>query len=120
MTIRQERIRELIREHLSTLFLTDISDPALIGLTVTDVRVDREIEYADVYVHALGEDERREDVMAGLHRARGFIRTRLAKGLRIRHTPELHFHWDDVLENADHMERLLDSLDIPPEDDDRT
>jgi ribosome-binding factor A len=115
MTIRQERIQELIHNHLSMLLLTDVTDPALQGLTVTDVKVDREIEYADVFIQALGEDEREQEIMHGLKRANGFLRRELATRLRIRNMPILRFYWDHSLANAEHIEALLDSLNIEPE-----
>lgn len=110
MSIRQERIQELIQTHLSMLFMMEVTDPALQGLTVTQVRVDREIEYADIYIHALGEDEREPEVMAGLERANGFLRRQLAGRLSLRKVPVLHFHWDERLAAADHMEQILDAL----------
>ncbi|NJL93727.1 MAG: 30S ribosome-binding factor RbfA [Anaerolineae bacterium] len=110
MTIRQERIRELIHSRLSHLLQYDVTDPALSGVTVTEVKLDREIQYADVYVHALGADRREEEVMAGLRRANGWLRREVANRLRIRHMPNLHFHWDHQLQAADHIEALLDTL----------
>jgi ribosome-binding factor A len=110
MTIRQERIRELIHSRLSYLFQNEVTDPALQGVTVTDVKIDREIQYADVYVHALGEDSREKDVLRGLERAVGFLRREVANSLSIRHTPQLHFHWDSTLAAADHIESLLDEI----------
>ena len=121
MTIRQERIQDLIRSHLSDILLIEATDPAIQGITITDVRVDREIEYADIFVHALGADNREKDVMQGLERASGFLRHNLAKRLHIRKMPVLHFHWDRTLAAADHMEALLDQLkesgDIPSDRD---
>lgn len=110
MTIKQERVQELIQERLSTLLLLEITDPALQDVTITDVRVDREIEYADIYVNALGDESREDEVMKGLERAKGFMRKHLAATLRLRRTPQLHFHWDRQLATASHIEALLDSL----------
>lgn len=110
MTIKQARVQELIHERLSTLLLMEITDPALQDVTITEVRVDREIEYADIYVNALGDESREAEVMKGLQRASGFMRKHLANTLRIRRTPQLHFHWDRQLANASHIEALLDSL----------
>ncbi|MCL4878456.1 MAG: 30S ribosome-binding factor RbfA [Anaerolineae bacterium] len=110
MTIKQERVQELIQERLSTLLLMEITDPALQDVTITDVRVDREIEYADIYVNALGDESREDEVMKGLERAKGFMRKHLAATLRLRRTPQLHFHWDHQLAAASHIEELLDSL----------
>jgi ribosome-binding factor A len=114
MTIKQERAAHLIHNILSELLMTEVTDPALSGVTVTDVTVDREIEYADVYVHALDD---RDEVMAGLERANGFLRRELAVRTRFRKTPVLHFHWDVALEHGERIDELLDSLEIPPEED---
>lgn len=118
MTIKQERIQELIHTHLSSLLLTEVTDPALQGVTVTEVRVDREIEYAEIYVNALGDDSRQPEVMAGLKRANGFLRRELAHRLSIRKMPVLRFHWDEQLAVGDHMEALLDAIkaELPPEE----
>jgi ribosome-binding factor A len=114
MSIKQERVQELLLAHLSSAILTEVTDPALRNITITDVRVDKEIQYADIYVHALGDDGREAAVMAGLKRANGFLRSTLAKRLRLRQMPVLHFHWDAQLAAADHMDDLLNSLDKPP------
>ncbi|WP_119066995.1 30S ribosome-binding factor RbfA [Aggregatilinea lenta] len=114
MTIKQERAARLIQDILSTLLMIEVTDPALDGITVTGVKVDREIEYADVYVHVLDE-ERRDEVMAGLQRASGFLRHELAQRIRYRNTPVLHFHWDVALERGERIDSLLDQLNIQPE-----
>jgi len=112
MTIKQERVATLIRNILSTLLMTKVTDPALETVTVTDVKVDREFEYADVYVHALDDQA---EVMAGLARASGFLRRELAQRVRLRNVPVLHFHWDVSVERGERIDQILESLDIPPE-----
>jgi ribosome-binding factor A len=114
MTIKQERAAQLIQEIMSELLMSEVTDPALQDVTVTGVRVDREIEYANIYVVS-GDD--RETVMAGLERATGFLRRELAARTSFRKTPALRFHWDATLERAEHIEELLDSLNLPPEPD---
>ena len=116
--IRQKRTAEQIRIILSELFLRGFSDPRLQGLTFTEVRIDRELQYADIYVNALGDDSRQEEVMAALLGARGFLRRELASRLTLRTVPHLHFHWDPTMANAERISRLLDSLDIPAESED--
>jgi len=100
MTIKQERLQDRIREILSGLLLTEVTDPALRNVSVTDVRLDREIEHATVYVNALGEEARQGEVMAGLKRANGFLRRETGKRLSIRRIPELRFLWDTTLSRA--------------------
>jgi len=111
MTIKQERVAHLIRNILSTLLMTQVTDPALESVTVTDVRVDREFEYADVYVYSLHDQA---EVMAGLARASGYLRRELAQRVRLRNVPVLHFHWDVAMERGERIDSLLESLDLPP------
>jgi ribosome-binding factor A len=113
MSVKQKRMSDRIRSILSTLLMTEIRDARLKNVTVTRVLLDREIQFADVYVNAMGDESRREEVLAGLDRARGFLRRELAARVRLRTTPELHFHWDMNLEHGERMNRLLDELDIP-------
>ena len=113
-TVKQRRTAEQIRTTLSQLFLLELNDPRLQGVTITRVTIDRELLYADVYVHALGEDAREDEVMSALTKAAGYLRRELAKSLRLRNVPNLHFHWDPSLAHADHINELLDNLHIPP------
>lgn len=115
ITIKQQRVAEQIRHILGELFLRGLRDPRLQGLTVTEVRIDRELQYADVYVNALGDESREKDVMAGLLHATGFLRREVAGHLNLRHAPVLHFHWDPALARAEYINELLDSLNIPPD-----
>jgi ribosome-binding factor A len=114
MSVKQERMADRIREILSTLLLLEVTDPALQGVTVTEVTLDPELEYASVYVNALGDESRQAEVMAGLKRASGFLRREVGKRIRIRRTPVLNFHWDITLSRAEEIERALDQLDLPP------
>jgi ribosome-binding factor A len=110
MTLKQERMAGRIREILSSLLLLDVTDPALQGITVTDVTLDQELEYAEVYVNALGDESRQAEVMAGLKRANGFLRREVGKRVRLRRVPALRFHWDISLTRAEEMEQVLDRL----------
>jgi ribosome-binding factor A len=113
--IRQERTAGQIRTILSQLLLRESRDPRLQGLTITEVKIDRELQYADIYVNALGDESREEEVMAALKGATGYFRRELASRLTLRTVPKLHFHWDPTLARAEQISQLLDSLDIPAE-----
>ncbi len=113
MTIKQERAARLIQEIISELLMTEVTDPAIQGVTITDVKVDREIEYADIYVHDL---EDPDAIMQGLRRASGFLRRELAARTSFRKTPELHFHWDVSIDHGERIDTLLQDLDIPADE----
>jgi ribosome-binding factor A len=108
--IRLKRISDRIRDDLSALLLTQVQDPRLVGISVTDVKVDRELAYADVFVSAVEGQERSKEVLDGLHSAASFLRRALAARVDLRVFPRLRFHWDPTPERADHIERILATL----------
>ncbi|MBZ0281192.1 MAG: 30S ribosome-binding factor RbfA [Anaerolineae bacterium] len=114
MTIKQDRMGERIQEILSELLLREVADPRLKNITVTDVRIDNELMFANVYINALGDESREQQVLIGLERAKGFLRREVAKRVRLRNAPELRFHWDTTLEHGERINRILSTLDIPP------
>lgn len=111
--IRQQRTADSIQTILSELLIRDMRDPRLQGLTITEVRIDRELQYADIYINALGEDDREKEVMAALEKASGYFRHELAQRMSLRTVPHLHFHWDATLAHAERISELLDSIEIP-------
>jgi ribosome-binding factor A len=110
MTIKSERVAELIMAHISQLLLTDVRDPRVVGVTITEVHLDRELEHAEIWVNALGDESREKEVLQGLKAARGFIRKELGTRLKTRRVPELHFKWDKRLEQAAHLDTILNAL----------
>jgi len=105
-----QRIEDRMHQELSELILFKISDPRINGVNVTDVTVDREFTYADVYVSAVEGATRSKEILEGLEHAGGFLRRELAARVDLRTFPRLRFHWDPTPENADHIERVLRSL----------
>lgn len=108
--VRIERIEDRFRQDLSELLLREISDPRLHQIFVTDVKVDRELAFADIYVSAVEGGTRSVEILEGLESASGFLRRQLAARIDLRAMPRLRFHWDPTPENADQIERLLASL----------
>jgi ribosome-binding factor A len=119
--LRLQRISDRLREELSEMLIQDISDPRLSGISVTEVKVDRELAFADIYISAFEGSERAKEVLEGLQHAQGFIRRELSQRVELRTFPRLRFHWDPTYERAEHIERLIASLqneegDNPAED----
>jgi len=108
--VRLQRIADRIRQELSEMLVREISDPRLALIYVTDVKVDRELAYADVFVSALEGHERCKEILAGLESASGFMRRTLAGRIDLRVFPRLRFHWDPTPENADRVEKALAEL----------
>lgn len=114
MSIKRDRVGDSIQAILSELLLREVADPRLKNITVTGVKIDNELMYADVYINALGDESREKEVLTGLERAKGFLRREVAKRVRLRSAPELKFHWDTTLERGERINRLLSSIEIPP------
>ena len=108
--LRATRIAERIREELSEMLITQVSDPRLAGISVTDVNVDRELGYANIYVSALEGASRMKEVLDGLEHAQGYLRSELAHRIQLRAFPRLRFHWDSTFERAERIEQLIASL----------
>ena len=108
--LRLQRIADRIQQELSQMLITRINDPRLTGITVTDVNIDRELAYAEIYVSAVEGSSRYREVLEGLEHANGFLRHELAAKVELRVFPRLRFHWDPTPENADHIEKLLESI----------
>ncbi len=92
------------------MLLKEINDPRLFQIFVTDVNVDRELAYANIYVSAVEGTTRSKEILEGLESASGFLRRELAARIELRTFPRLRFHWDPTPENAEHMERLFKQL----------
>ena len=92
------------------MVIKEIADPRLDGISITDVKVDRELAYADIFVSAIEGSIRAKEVISGLEHASGFIRKSLSDRIELRVFPRLRFHWDPTPERADHIEALLASL----------
>jgi ribosome-binding factor A len=107
---RLQKINERFREELSEMLIREISDPRLSGISVTEVQIDRELAYANIYVSALEGAERSEEVLQALKHAQGFLRRELAQRVELRTFPRLRFHWDATFERAEKIERLIASL----------
>ena len=107
---RARKIAERIQEELADILMRNVADPRLAMITITAVDVDRELAYAQIYVVASGDDERMDEVLAGLEGAQGYLRSQLAARIQLRSFPQLRFRWDASHERGARIEELLDSL----------
>ena len=107
---RAIRVAQRIKEELAELLLFEVSDPRLNGVNITDVRVDRELAYANIFVSALEGVERKDEILDGLEHAKGFLRYQLAQLIELRAFPQLRFNWDPTPEYSDKIDRLIASL----------
>jgi len=105
-----KRINDRIKQVLSVLLISKINDPRLAGVSVTDVKVDRELDYANIYVSSLDGAKSSREVLAGLNHARGYLKHEIAQEVDLRVMPRLRFFWDPTPERADRIDTLLAKL----------
>lgn len=111
MAHRIERVNNLIRREISELIQYELRDPRLESfVTVTEVSTTADLRYAKVFVSSVSGRQEEKNVLAVLNSASGFLRSELAGKIRLRHMPELSFHWDDSIEHGDKILRIIDSI----------
>ena len=113
MTRRTERLGEEIREEVAQLIAGELKDPRIGFVTVTRVEVTPDLRTARIYVGVLGTEKQRENSLVGLRQATGFLRRALGRTLRLRHTPELVFTYDEGLDASDRVAQLLAEISRP-------
>lgn len=109
-TTYQYRVADLIQRVLSTVLQRESRDPRLSKVTITDVEVSQDLQFADIYYTHIGDLSETEEIQRALERAAGFLRTELAQRTRLRRTPQLRFKFDDTLIRARRIDELLDQI----------
>ena len=120
MSRRTDRLGEEFREEIARMIGAKLKDPRIGFVTVTRVEIGTDLRQARVFVGVLGTTADRDKTMEGLRQAAGFMRRELGQKLRLRHTPELTFVYDEGLEAHDRIARLLAEVhtaDAPARDD---
>ncbi|MFN6460395.1 MAG: 30S ribosome-binding factor RbfA [Nostoc sp. DedVER02] len=116
---RVSRVAELIKREVSQMLLNGIKDDRVgTGMvSVTDVDVSGDLQHAKIYVSIYGTDEAKEETMAGLKSATGYVRSELGARVRLRRTPEVIFLEDRSIERGNKVLALLSQLnhERPPE-----
>ncbi|MGM0614510.1 MAG: 30S ribosome-binding factor RbfA, partial [Pseudomonadota bacterium] len=107
---RTDRVADQLQKELAVLIQREVKDPRLGMVTVSGVTVSRDLGYADIYVTLLGEQnpERIKENLQVLKRAAGFLRSQIAKRIKLRHVPELRFHFDESVVRGQQLSSLID------------
>jgi ribosome-binding factor A len=105
------RVDEAMREVLSDSIASELKDPRIGFVTVTAVDTSPDLRHATVWVSVLGDAAARRLSLEGLASAHGPLQRAVASQLRLKHTPQLEFLYDDTAERAARVERLLGEAD---------
>ena len=106
---RAQKLGDLIQRELSGLVQRELRDPRVGMITITGVDVSPDFSHAKVFFTTLSK-ENLDDAKQGLRRAAGFLRSQLAKRIKLYTTPELRFEYDESVERGDRLSRLIDSV----------
>ena len=104
---RVAKVSSSLRKIISELIQKEVHDPRIGFVTVTRVKLSRDLRHAQVFVNILGSEEQKKAALKGLKSAVGFIRSHLRDKIRLRYTPDVFFKYDDSLDYACHIETLL-------------
>ena len=105
---RLARIEGEMQRVLSTLVSREVRDPRVGKITLTAINVAPDLSCARVFFVPFGGQHAPAEVTAGLNRAAGFLRGEVGRALALRHAPRLEFVYDQQIENADKLTRLID------------
>lgn len=115
---RNKRISEEIRKVVSDLLIRGgLKDPRISRFTsVTDVKTTKDLRFTYIYISVYDPNANRSETVEALNRAKGFIRNEIGKNIDLRYTLEPIFKEDDSVENAMHIQKILNEVKVPNED----
>lgn len=103
------RVDEAIRQVIGEALASDLKDPRVGFVTVTDVKTSADLSHARVFVSVLGEAHTREETMQGLRSAHGYLQRRIGGEMHLKRTPTLDFSYDDTTDRAMRVDALIDA-----------
>jgi len=110
-SIKNTRINGEVQKELGNIIRGEIKDPRISPLTsVVAVEVAPDLKHCKAYISVLGDEEAQKNTVKGLKSAEGFIRTKLARAINLRNTPEIMFVLDQSIEYGVNMSRLIDEV----------
>ncbi|SDY63696.1 30S ribosome-binding factor RbfA [Nitrosomonas sp. Nm33] len=105
---RTQRVADQIQRELAELIETEVRDPRVGRITITEVEVTRDYAHAKIFYTTLSNEEDNTAIDEGLKHASGFLRSQLSSRMRLRVTPQLHFIYDESIERGVYLSRLID------------
>jgi ribosome-binding factor A len=118
MVKRSEKVSEQIHKIISELMIKGLKDPRIGFVTITGVKMPTDMRQATIYFTTYGSDEEKQNTLAGLNSARGFIRKEVGQELKMRFVPEIIFKYDTSVEYGQHIEKMLKEIGAQDDGDD--
>jgi len=107
---RTQRIGDQMQRELAQLIRREVKDPRVGLVTITAVEVSRDVGHAKVFITVMGQDSAADIAQSikVLNSAAGFLRMQLAKEMKLRSVPQLHFHYDESVSRGAHLSALIE------------
>lgn len=106
---RTDRIAVEIQKEISDIIRNSIKDPRIPQMiSVTRVKVTKDLRYAKVYISVYGSEEEKQNAMTALKGAAGFVRREIGQRIQLRYTPEIVFEPDNSIEHGMHISKLIE------------
>ena len=107
MTNRLLKVQDLLHKEIALLLIKDIQNPIIKSVTISEVKVSKDLRYSEIYFTSLSKDN--EKIGIELNKASGFIRKQLSKSLHLKRLPSIRFTYDDTAERSERIENILKS-----------
>ncbi|HKL75734.1 MAG TPA: 30S ribosome-binding factor RbfA [Halanaerobiales bacterium] len=104
---RERKVAEFLKEEVSQIIRREVKDPRIGFVSITDVEVSGDLRHAKVFVSVYGDETEKEETMAGLEKATGFIRKLVGERITTYHTPKIIFRYDDSIEHGVYISNLI-------------
>jgi len=114
---RIERIANLIKKEVAEMLIREVKDPRIGMVTITGATVSKDLRIAHIYYSAFGNEKQLQDSAIGLRQATKFIQREIGRRIRMRYTPAIDFQFDHSLEYGSHIDKILQDLSVPKEED---
>lgn len=114
---RTDRVADLMQREIADILLREVKDPRVRFVTITAVRVSKDLRNARVFYTTLQDGEAQESAAEGLRHAAGFVQRKIGGRLQLRNTPHITFAYDSSFETGAHMDRILREIEesLPPD-----
>ncbi|MCP3889636.1 MAG: 30S ribosome-binding factor RbfA [Desulfobulbaceae bacterium] len=107
---RSSRVAEAIKNELSTLLISKVADPRLLGANISRVEVTDDLSLARIYFTVFGDKKEIRAADKGFQRAAGFMRSHIAKTLNLRFTPALEFRYDNIADKVAELDEIFQEI----------
>ncbi len=108
MNTRLFKVQDLLHKEVAFLLLKEIQNPLIKSITISGVKVSKDLKYSEIYFTSLNKDYKKIEIE--LNKASGFIRNELSKRLHLKRLPSLKFTYDKTAESSQKIEDIIKNL----------